>query len=233
MRDAARTLAVALRMAPEGLGGLIRATKAGHVELGEQYVELQSFGRRALSALGVELEVVGADRVPGEGGLVFMWNQTTHLDHLLLPAALPRPALSIYNNAVARTPFYGRYMAAVGHFHVDRHDEAQWRQSLARAAEAVKAGACLIVSPEGTRSWDGRLLAMKRGAFLMARAASRPIVCVTVSGGVARLPRGAAAVRPGPLRVRFGDPIPVPPDGGPPGLLERRVVETFEADMLD
>ncbi|MCZ2136166.1 MAG: hypothetical protein LC098_12195 [Burkholderiales bacterium] len=35
----------------------------------------QQMGRRALSLLGVELECLGAERIPREGGLVFMWNQ--------------------------------------------------------------------------------------------------------------------------------------------------------------
>ena len=91
--------------------------------------------------------------------------------------------------------------------HVDRNDEAQWRASIARAATRVRDGECVLVSPEGTRSWDGRLLPMKRGALQLAAASERLIVCVTVIGGHARLPRGSAIVRAGPLRVVFAEPI--------------------------
>src|SRR5215470_10224699 len=126
-----------------------------------------------------------------------MWNQTSHLDHLVLPAAIPRPFHSLYNNELRDTPIYGRYLADSGHFWVDRTDEAQWRPQLAKVAARVREGACVLVSPEGTRSWDGRLLPMKRGAFLLARAAGRPIVCVTITGARACLPRGRAAVRGG------------------------------------
>src|SRR4051812_25544704 len=40
-----------------------------------------SFGG-TLARLGVELEVLHAERVPREGGLVLLWNQESHLDHL-------------------------------------------------------------------------------------------------------------------------------------------------------
>ena len=119
-------------------------------------------------------------------------------------------------------------VAEGGHFWVDRTDETQWRAQVAQAAARVRDGACILVSPEGTRSWDGRLLPMKRGAFLLARESGRPIVCMTVIGAGDRLPRGSLAVRPGPVRVVFSEPIPSTdaPD------LERRVAATFER-LLD
>jgi 1-acyl-sn-glycerol-3-phosphate acyltransferase len=155
-----------------------------------------------------------------------MWNQESHLDHLVLALAVPRPFFSLYNNAVASTPLYGAYLRKHGHVHVDRHNEAQWRPAIASAAARVSAGECVLVSPEGTRSSDGQLLPMKRGAFLLARQACRPLICVTLVGGHERLPRGAMVVRPGPLHVEFSEPL-APNDTK--GDLEQRVVETFMA----
>lgn len=173
----------------------------------EGLVKVASFGRASLGRLGIELEVLHAERVPAKGGLVFMWNQETHLDHLVLPCAIPRPFFSTYNNEVARVPLYAGLLRRSGHVHLDRNDEAQWRAAVTRAAERVHAGECVLVSPEGTRSRGGQLLPMKRGAFLLAVQSQRPIVCVTVIGGADRLPRGAFWVRPGPMRVVLGDPI--------------------------
>jgi 1-acyl-sn-glycerol-3-phosphate acyltransferase len=179
-----------------------------------------------LRRLGVTVAVEGVERVPAEGGLVFMWNQTSHLDHLILPLAIPRPFHTTYNNAIRRTPFYGRYLEATDHFWLDKTNEAQWREAVARAAERVRDGACLLISPEGTRSWGGRLLPMKRGAFLLARLARRPIVCLTVAGARECLPRGGAAVRPVRVRVELSAPIPV--DAAAEAELEERVAGTFE-----
>jgi len=186
----------------------------------------QRFGRFALEQLGVRLSVEGHEQVPRDSGLLFMWNQTSHLDHGILAASLPRAVRSLYNNEVARVPLYGSYLRRQGNFHVDRFDEAQWRASIACAAEAVRAGTCIVVSPEGTRSWDGELLEMKRGAFMLACAAQRPIVCVRVRGAFECLPRTSFAVRPGTVRVRFGPIVEV--RGEHPGL-EQQVAAALSA----
>lgn len=183
-----------------------------------------AFGR-TLRRAGVTLEVLHAERVPSEGGLVLMWNQESHLDHLVLGAAIPRPFLSLYNNEVARVPFYGAQMKRTGHIHVDRTSEAQWRASVSQAAARAQQGACILVSPEGTRSWDGELLPMKRGAFLLAAAAAQPLICVTVIGGHDRMPRGSVVVRRGLIRVVFSEPIPTA--GELADRLAPRVAETF------
>jgi 1-acyl-sn-glycerol-3-phosphate acyltransferase len=227
--DLARTVATISRVAPrvvvDFLLDPIRPVPSSTTA--EGLARAAVFGREVLGRLGVTVDVAGAERVPREGGVLFMWNQTSHLDHLLLAIAVPRPFASLYNNAVARTPLYGKWFARNGHFHVDRTDEAQWRVSVARAAEALKGGTCIVVSPEGTRSWDGELLPMKRGAFMLARAAERPIVCVTFEGAHACLPRGAFAVRPGHVRATLSEPIEVRASDD---RLEAKVVETFERD---
>lgn len=185
----------------------------------------QRFMRWALEQLSIDLRVEG-EPFPSDGGYLVMWNQESHLDHLAIPAVLPRPVLTLFNNAVKATPFYGAYLQRTGHFHVDRHDETQWRASIARAAQALGQGACILVSPEGTRTWDGHLLDMKRGAFILARAAQRPIIALTLIGGHERLPRTAYTLRPGPLIAHISHPIPV--QGDAVGL-EARISEHFRS----
>jgi 1-acyl-sn-glycerol-3-phosphate acyltransferase len=194
----------------------------------EGLFRLQESCRELLARLRIDVEVCHVERVPAEGGVVFMWNQTSHLDHLILPPALPRPFHSLFNNEVRAIPLYGRYMERSGHVWVDRTDEAQWRAKIAESARRVREGECVLLSPEGTRSWDGRLLPMKRGAFLLARQSGRPIVCVVVVGARDCLPRGSAAVRPGRIRVVFADPIPA--DASRP---EERVIESFERTLRE
>lgn len=162
---------------------------------------------KILARLGIDLQVHEVERVPREGGLLFFYNQESHLDHIVLPCAVPRPFISLYNNAVASIPYYSAYMRRTGHVHVDRTNEAQWRKGVARAADEARNGACVLLSPEGTRSWDGQLLPLKRGGFIIAAQSERPIVCLTVIGGHERMPRGSPIIRKGPMVVVFSDPI--------------------------
>jgi 1-acyl-sn-glycerol-3-phosphate acyltransferase len=156
-----------------------------------------------------------------------MWNQESHLDHLVLTAAMPRPIFTTFNNEVRAVPFYGTYLAKHGHVWLDRNDESQWRPAIAGAAARVQKGECVVVSPEGTRSRDGRLLPMKRGAFLLAEQSQRPIVLVTVIGGHRLMPRGSPIVRAGRMRVVFSEPIPMPPAGVE--AWKQAVIEGFES----
>lgn len=158
-----------------------------------------------LQILGIELHVEG--RPPGPG-VVVMWNQESHVEHLALPAAIPVPIRVLYNIELSNVPLYGELLRRTGNYMVNRHDEAQWRASISRAAKDIREqGVTLLISPEGTRSWDGKLLSLKRGGFMLAIEAQAPILPVTVVGGYERLPRTALVVRPGPMWVIFGEPI--------------------------
>lgn len=219
----ATTTGVAPLLARIALARFVPAPSSGTPE---GMAAIRATCRRLLGRLGITLEVVGAERAPARGGLVFMWNQESHLDHLVLSAALPRPFYSLINNEFARFPFYGKYMVATGHVHVDRNDVAQWRRAVADAAARVRDGDCFLISPEGTRSADGRLLPMKRGAFMLATSAGCPVVCATVIGGHERLARGQAIVRAGPMRVVFSDPLA---PGDDAEALAATVAATFDA----
>jgi 1-acyl-sn-glycerol-3-phosphate acyltransferase len=225
---AARTLFAVGRIVPRMILSMFRSPDEGstNTSLGLERVRRTSL--EALSWLGVELEVIGVERVPRSGGLVFMWNQQSHLDHFALGAAIPRPFFSLFNLELGRFPIYGRYLERSGHQLVDRRDETQWRRSVSEAARRVHAGESVLVSPEGTRSWDGRLLPMKRGAFILYEEAARPLICVTLVGGNERLGRGSAIVRSGRLRVVFSEPL----EPGDAEAAKRCVVETFERTLF-
>lgn len=205
----ARTLHGAARTAlgAAALGGQLVAWRGGGGRPEQEaYDALRRVAWRTLRVLGIRLEVLGEP--PGHG-VVLMWNQESHLDHLLLPAAIPRPVRTLYNVELGRFPVYGEYLRRTGNYLVDRFDEAQWRASIARAASDVASGrVTLLLSPEGTRSWDGELLSMKRGGFLIAVRAQAPIVPIVLVGGHRRLPRTSALVRPGAARAVFARPIP-------------------------
>ena len=159
-----------------------------------------------LARMGITVEVHGFENLQA-GGQVLMWNQTSHLDHPVLAEAIPVPFRSTYNVEVSKFPIYGDWLRRQNHYFIDRFNEAQWRASLAEAAAWVRSGGTVTVSPEGTRSWDGTLLPMKRGSFILAIQSGQPIVPVVVRGAHEALPRGRFTVKPGLVTVTFGKPI--------------------------
>ena len=138
LADALRTIRVALTdLVPYAARLAAGGSASSTTEHGLASIRAQF--RETLERLGVELHVHHAERVPRHGGLLLFWNQESHLDHLVLPSAIPRPFICLYNNEIARTPLYGAHMRRTGHVHVDRTDEAQWRAT-ARASSSARRG---------------------------------------------------------------------------------------------
>ena len=71
-------------------------------------------------------------------------------------------------------------------------DHARAVASLAEAAARVRAGTCLIVFPEGTRSRDGLVHAFKKGPFVIAAQAGVPVVPIAITGRREGHPEGPA-----------------------------------------
>jgi 1-acyl-sn-glycerol-3-phosphate acyltransferase len=84
-------------------------------------------------------------------------------------------------------------------------------------------GGILILYPEGTRSPDGEMQALKTGAGLFAVELGVPLVPAFIEGAHRILPKGRSVPQPGRLTVRFGEALaPAPPSGTEVSLRNRR-----------
>ncbi|MFW6201263.1 MAG: lysophospholipid acyltransferase family protein, partial [Gemmatimonadota bacterium] len=114
----------------------------------------------------------------------------------------------IAKKELARIPIFGHAWIAAGHISVDRSNRAAAIESLQRAGRLVREdNSSVVIYPEGTRSPTGRMLPFKKGAFMLALHTGIEIVPVAVSGTRAILAKGEWRVRPGPIHVRFGEPV--------------------------
>ncbi len=120
-----------------------------------------------------------------------------------------------------RIPFFGWAMSLGGFVPVDRGDRKGGRQAFGSAIDTLGDGVSVLVFPEETRSPDGRLLRFRRGGFLLALKSGLPILPLGISGTHEARPKGSWSTRPGPISIRFGDPIDVTHYG----LRERRELE--------
>lgn len=167
------------------------------------------WGRTYLMLVGVPVVVKGLDHIgPGER-YVIMANHESSLDILVLLAAIPssvEPRFLAKKN-LFRVPFLGRAMSSAGFIPVDRDDRST-ATTLAQSLEAVHRGGSPLVFPEETWTIDGRLLPFARGGFLVALKSALSILRVGLEGPRLVLPPGKGVVRPQPVIVRIGRPIP-------------------------
>jgi 1-acyl-sn-glycerol-3-phosphate acyltransferase len=139
---------------------------------------------------------------------VFAMNHQSFFDVVIAFATIPQNLRFVAKHSLKYTPFFGWYMWATGMVFVDRSDRKSAISSLAEAGRHIRAGASILVYPEGTRSRDRRIQPFKKGPFVVALEAGVPIVPIAVEGTAGIMPPGAVTLRPGSVRVKVGEPIP-------------------------
>lgn len=171
---------------------------------------------RGLLAFAGPLAVEGSGRVDWSKPYVLVANHQSVIDIAVLFRAVPVPLHFLLKQEMTRMPFVNWYAKAMGMVFIPRDDRRAATASLQRSAELVRSGAVLCIFPEGTRSRDGTLGQFKPGAFQTAIAAGAQVIPVALEGtGAVLPPEGLFRVTPGPMRVRFGDPLALEADGQP------------------
>ncbi len=140
---------------------------------------------------------------------VFMANHQSLYDIPALIATLPVQTRFLAKRSLFRIPIFGWAIKAGGFISIDRRDRSRAGESFSAAVERIRGGVSALVFPEGTRSLDARLGPFLRGGFLLALKSGLPIVPVGIHGSFSVQPKGSRLVRPGRIRVRYGEPIRV------------------------
>jgi 1-acyl-sn-glycerol-3-phosphate acyltransferase len=160
--------------------------------------------------LGIDVEAEGLDRIERGTPYVFMANHISFLDGPLLMTVIDRPARVIVKRFVFRIPVLGLGMRFSGYVPLDKEGVGAGRRSIDRAARLIREkGYSFLIYPEGTRSWEGKMLPFRRGGFFLALETGTPIVPVTIAGTYELMPRGARSIRKGRVRIAFHEPVAV------------------------
>jgi 1-acyl-sn-glycerol-3-phosphate acyltransferase len=205
LRAALVLLFFALYVPPVSLIGLAVARLTRDVSI------LYRFGRAgvrvALWLSGTRVVLEGIERLADPRRTVVMSNHVSHLDAPVLFQVLGVDFKAVAKKEVFAAPFFGAVLRMAGFIEVDRGNREQSHRAMQRTAESLRAGACFLVFPEGTRSRTGELGAFKKGAFVAAIESESRILPVALEGTRELMPRGGMAIRPGTVRVRVLDPV--------------------------
>lgn len=156
---------------------------------------------------GVRVKVLGLDNVNPGVPRIYLTNHQSFFDIFVLLACLPVDFKFLLKQELMRIPILGFTMKRARYIAIDRTNPRKAVQSMNEAAERIKAGASVVVFPEGTRSEDGRLQPFKRGGFLLALKSGCELVPVTIQGSSRIAPKGRLRIQPGRVTLTIGEAL--------------------------
>ena len=174
---------------------------------------------------GLDLVIEGAERVPGAGAFVLVYNEGSLVQDLANLEMLARFGIdrAVLAAEYGLIPFFRRAAPRWGVVLLRRGHPTEVARTLDALVAALRAGERVSMAPQGRISPDGGVCHFKRGAFLVAIRAQVPVVPVGIRGGAEILAPGSIRMRPGVLRYRVGRPLPVAgsSEADAPALAER------------
>jgi 1-acyl-sn-glycerol-3-phosphate acyltransferase len=161
-----------------------------------------------LRIAGISLKIRGLENIDPGQQYIFMVNHQSNIDIPVVVQSLANFQLRwIAKKELLWVPLFGWAMWATKHITVNRSDPNDAAKSLERAKQRMAAGISVVVFPEGTRSRNGKLLAFKKGGFLLALQSGKNIVPITINGSGQLLPSGDWRLRSGMVEVIVEKPI--------------------------
>ncbi len=191
------------------------------------------WSRALLRISGVRVYTEGIDQIEATTAYVYIPNHTSFFDIFSLLAYLPVDFKFILKEELMRLPILSWAMRKAGYISISRSSPARARKTLKGAIDMIKKGTSLVIFAEGTRSCDGALQPLKRGAFQLAMASGAPVVPVAITGSNEVMAKGSYKIRRGAIRITVAKPIPTKnfTKKQMPALIER-VTDSLR-DMLE
>jgi len=106
-----------------------------------------------------------------------------------------------------RLPVFGWAVKRAGYISIDRSSPSKARYTFKQAVKMIQSGSSIVIFAEGTRSKDGTLQPLKKGAFQLAIASGSPIVPIAIKGSNTILKKGDFKIKSGVINMQVGQPI--------------------------
>ena len=156
---------------------------------------------------GVRVEINGLDAIQKEKTYIYIPNHLSFFDIFALLAYLPVDFKFILKKELMRIPILGWTMRRARYISIDRSSPAKAKSTFKQAVDRIRSGASIVIFAEGTRSKNGHLQPLKKGAFYIAIESGAPIVPVAIKGTHKIMPKGSFKLKKGSITIQLGRPI--------------------------
>ena len=149
---------------------------------------------------------LGGENLPKKGGVILAANHQSFFDPIVVGCAARGDVTFLARRTLFKNKFFGLLLRHLKTYPIER-DRTDLR-AIKAAIKRLKNGDIILIFPEGTRSYDGKLQPVKHGFSMLAVRAEVPIVPVYVRGTFDIWPRTRRFPSLfGRITCRFGTPI--------------------------
>ncbi len=163
-----------------------------------------------------KITVRGKGNIPRKGPVIIAGNHQSFIDPLLLTVGSGRTVIYLARRTLFVHPLFSALISRLLAVPVARGGVST---ELFRGIRRVlQAGWSVALFPEGTRTRDGAVGRLRRGASLIAAQSGVPVIPARISGAFRAWPRHKKFPSPGKITVAFG-----------PLLLYDKTSDTFDS----
>ena len=155
----------------------------------------------------VKVTVKGRENIDPHTSYVFIANHQGAYDIFSIYGYLNHNFKWLMKKELENIPLVGRACKAAGHVFVDDSKIHSIKETIEEAEKTLKDGMSVVIFPEGSRSWDGKMIPFKRGAFMLAAEFRLPVVPITIDGSFKAMARDTYNVTPTTINVTIHEPI--------------------------
>ena len=175
--------------------------------------KLISFGIRCWSKIliffsGVKIKIIGLENLKKDKNYIFASNHESNFDIPLIFSSISLHLVSIAKKELKKIPIFGWAMKSGQHIFIDRFNKVEALKSLKLAKNSITENPrSIIIFPEGTRSFDGKIKQFKKGGLSIAFDLQMDVVPIAVCGTRNVLKRGSIFIKPCSIQLRIGKPV--------------------------
>lgn len=142
---------------------------------------------------------------PAEGPVLVVSNHQSHLDPPMIGMFFRRPLNYMARETLFKFPPLGWLIRTLGAIPIDR--DGVGLSGMKETLRRLKYGQMVLVFPEGSRTRDGQLGALKPGFCALARRGGVKLLPVGIAGAYRAWPRSRSAPGRATVQIRVGKPM--------------------------
>ena len=166
----------------------------------------QGWSVMMIALSGCTVTVLGVENIPRKSGVCFVSNHGSVFDIVLLMRYTGRSIGFVAKKELGLIPLLNMWISVLGGLYIDRKNLRKALKTINKGVARIKAGAAMLIFPEGHRSRGRGLLPFHPGSLKLATQSGAIIVPVAIAGSYDVFEK-SYCVKACPLKITFCKPV--------------------------